>query len=313
MHARYTIGQAARLTGLSIKTIRFYANTEVVLPSTVTDSGYRMYSDDDVWRLGLVRNLRQMEFGLNDIRRILEHARDRMAVVQWHKQVLDLRIAHLVKARHKLDEIPMEQWRNMPLSSLHTILEGILMSNEERQAWLQQQWQETMIPDDAPEHWQTAFLSRVRESVPGEWTASQTQAWTELTAFFQDPANRTGLKEAVRPFWEMLQKQDVKPEEWNGSMNQVMERARDAARAGHAPASAPVQEAVDEWIALFAKTLGAVVDDAFMERFWGYAETVNSGPNKQLWDIMARIHPAMAEALASQTLLIEGLRVRQKR
>jgi hypothetical protein len=48
---QYPIGEVARRTGLSVKAIRYYADTGVVTPSGRTPAGYRLFSGADVARL----------------------------------------------------------------------------------------------------------------------------------------------------------------------------------------------------------------------------------------------------------------------
>ncbi|MFC5723968.1 MerR family transcriptional regulator [Streptomyces gamaensis] len=54
----YSIGELARLTGLTVKTIRFRSDTGVVPPTDRTPAGYRLYDQEALARLGLVRTLR---------------------------------------------------------------------------------------------------------------------------------------------------------------------------------------------------------------------------------------------------------------
>jgi DNA-binding transcriptional MerR regulator len=67
----YPIGDVARRTGLSVSAIRFYADAEVIAPTDVTDAGYRLYDVQAIARLELVRTLRELGAGLEDIRRLL--------------------------------------------------------------------------------------------------------------------------------------------------------------------------------------------------------------------------------------------------
>ena len=45
---RHSIGAVAKRTGISVKTLRFYADEGIVPPSGRSESGYRLYSDTDV-------------------------------------------------------------------------------------------------------------------------------------------------------------------------------------------------------------------------------------------------------------------------
>lgn len=58
------IGEVAARTGLSLRTIRHYDEIGLLPPSGRTDGGFRLYSDDDVERLLLVRTLKPLGFSL---------------------------------------------------------------------------------------------------------------------------------------------------------------------------------------------------------------------------------------------------------
>jgi MerR family regulatory protein len=56
-----SIGEVARLTGLPVKTIRYYSDIGLVAASSRTDAGYRRYDEAGLARLELIRALRSCE------------------------------------------------------------------------------------------------------------------------------------------------------------------------------------------------------------------------------------------------------------
>ena len=58
MSSRIAIGELARRTGVSVRTLRFYADRGLVAPAARSDAGYRLYDEDAVARVALVRTLR---------------------------------------------------------------------------------------------------------------------------------------------------------------------------------------------------------------------------------------------------------------
>ncbi|MDR0359629.1 MAG: MerR family transcriptional regulator [bacterium] len=74
----YQIGDAAQRTGLSLRTIRYYEELRLVVPSGRTSGGFRLYTDDDVERLILVRAMKPLNLSLESTREMLA-ARDRLA------------------------------------------------------------------------------------------------------------------------------------------------------------------------------------------------------------------------------------------
>lgn len=68
---RLTIGAAARRSGLSVRTLRFYERSGVLPPAARTPSGYRVYTDADLGRLEFVREAKVLGLPLRDIRELI--------------------------------------------------------------------------------------------------------------------------------------------------------------------------------------------------------------------------------------------------
>jgi DNA-binding transcriptional MerR regulator len=45
------VGEVARLFGVSVRTLHHYDERGLLVPSARSDSGYRLYTDDDLARL----------------------------------------------------------------------------------------------------------------------------------------------------------------------------------------------------------------------------------------------------------------------
>ena len=52
------IGEVAERTSLSLRTLRHYDEIGLVIPSGRTEGGFRLYAEDDVARLMLVRRMK---------------------------------------------------------------------------------------------------------------------------------------------------------------------------------------------------------------------------------------------------------------
>ena len=65
------IGQVAERTGLSLRTIRWYEEEGLVVPTARTDGGFRLYGDDDVARLEVIKRMKPLGFALEEMRELL--------------------------------------------------------------------------------------------------------------------------------------------------------------------------------------------------------------------------------------------------
>ncbi len=83
------IGDVAKKTGVSIRSLRHYDEIELLTPSDQTESGYRLYSEDDIMRLQQIVSLKQMGFTLKKIRDMLdEHVVSLQATLEMQVEFL---------------------------------------------------------------------------------------------------------------------------------------------------------------------------------------------------------------------------------
>lgn len=71
------IGEAARRAGLTVKTVRYYANIGLVTPQQNAETGYRLYDPADVAKLQFVGKARRFDFSVEECRELLGLYEDR--------------------------------------------------------------------------------------------------------------------------------------------------------------------------------------------------------------------------------------------
>ena len=65
------IGKAAKLSNLTVKTVRYYADIGLVSPVKNSKTGYRDFSEDDVARLQFVSKARKFNFTIQECEEVL--------------------------------------------------------------------------------------------------------------------------------------------------------------------------------------------------------------------------------------------------
>jgi len=70
----WKVGQLAKRTGISVRTLHHYDQIGLLTPSHRTESGHRLYDRDDVVRLQQIVMLRQLGFALEEIGATLRRA-----------------------------------------------------------------------------------------------------------------------------------------------------------------------------------------------------------------------------------------------
>lgn len=69
--AQMQIGRVSQRTELSIATLRHYDEVGLVAPSARSDGGFRLYTEDDVQRLLVIRRMKPLEFTLDEMKHLL--------------------------------------------------------------------------------------------------------------------------------------------------------------------------------------------------------------------------------------------------
>lgn len=105
MKNRFSIGEAAKITGLTSETLRHYDRIGLVQPHEKDHwTGYRYYSEQEIVRLNTVQALRLMDLSLKEIKEVLAYS-DLQKVVAFLKQAeihADEKISKLQYAKTKI-------------------------------------------------------------------------------------------------------------------------------------------------------------------------------------------------------------------
>jgi len=67
----YSINKLAKMSGVSTRTLRYYGEINLLKPARTASSGYRIYSSKEIDRLQQILFYRELDFSLEDIRKIL--------------------------------------------------------------------------------------------------------------------------------------------------------------------------------------------------------------------------------------------------
>lgn len=67
----WKVGELARLSGLTIRTLRYYDQIGLFSPSGYSVAGYRLYNESDISRLHQVLALKELDLSLEEIKSIL--------------------------------------------------------------------------------------------------------------------------------------------------------------------------------------------------------------------------------------------------
>ena len=77
-----TIGEVEKLTGIPKRTLKYFIEQKLVRPSQKSESGYWLYSNEDIWKAQLASLCWDLDFPIPVIRNVLTDPSD-----HWQKEL----------------------------------------------------------------------------------------------------------------------------------------------------------------------------------------------------------------------------------
>ena len=65
--SKYTTGEIAKLCNVSVRTVQYYDDRGILIPSELSEGGRRLYTDDDLKRMHIICFLREIGLPINSI------------------------------------------------------------------------------------------------------------------------------------------------------------------------------------------------------------------------------------------------------
>ncbi|MPY49873.1 helix-turn-helix domain-containing protein [Streptomyces acidicola] len=234
----FTIGRLARATDLSVRTIRYWSDAGVLHPVTRSESGYRLYDAASVARLELIRTLRELGLGLDDVRRVVAGETTIAEVAVTHVAALDAQIRALKLTRAVLSTVAR---RGSTAEEMTLMNKLARLSAAERTRIIDDFMEETFGGLDTAD---PDIRTRMRFSVadlPDDPTPEQVDAWVELAELLQDPGFRARMRRTIE-FNAADRGPEVPPGTSLWFMSRLVQLAAQAREQGIAPESPRAEE-----------------------------------------------------------------------
>lgn len=157
----YTVQKLARLAGISARTLRYYDEIDILKPTRINSSGYRIYGQKEVDRLQQILFYRELGVGLENIREIITSPSfDGATALKNHRE-------KLLEKRHQLDALIANVEKTIALT------EGrITMSNNEKFEGFKKQ----MIDDN-----EKRYGSEIREKYGNDKVDKSNAKWMNMS------------------------------------------------------------------------------------------------------------------------------------
>ena len=87
-----TVKEVSELTGISIRTLRYYDEIDLLKPAKVTEAGYRLYDESSLKILRQIMFFQEMEVPLSEIKVIMKDSEsDNRKILETQKMMLEIK------------------------------------------------------------------------------------------------------------------------------------------------------------------------------------------------------------------------------
>lgn len=204
-HQHYTTSQFARKAAVTARTLRFYDKVGLLSPSTYTEVGYRLYSDEDLWSLQQILALKFLGFSLEEIKVCLqtepEQLRETLATQKAMMREKRSQIDAVLYALEQAERVLQNEQGNW--ESLINVIQAMHM--EQDKAWVdkyltseqQQKMAEISQKSYSPEaaqklaEWGKHWTEEDQQRASQQWDAVFAEL-RRLVAAGQDPTGPEG-------------------------------------------------------------------------------------------------------------------------
>jgi DNA-binding transcriptional MerR regulator len=241
-----TIGQLASRTGLAVRTIRYWSDIGAVPPVGRSSGGHRLYDAGSVARLELVRTLRDLGLGLDEVHRVLAREDTVADVAAVHVAALDAQIRSLRLTRAVLSAVARRHSGTEEMTLMNKMAR---LSAAERGQIIEDFIAEVFSGMDADPQLRGKLRLTALE-LPDEPTPEQVAAWVELAELVQDPEFRRRMRRMAE--YHVAGAAAGVPAQEAGMFQRFTEKVTalvgDARQRGVAPDSPEAAQVVDQML-----------------------------------------------------------------
>ena len=102
------IVKAAKLSNLTVKTVRYYANIELIKPTQNPLTGYRDYTEEEVSKLKFIGKARSFDFSINECKELLSLYDDKNRTSKEVKKITLEKISQIESKLKDLNDLKKE-------------------------------------------------------------------------------------------------------------------------------------------------------------------------------------------------------------
>ncbi len=304
-----TIGEVAKLLGTTVKTVRYYDNIDLLKPSSLSEGGHRLYTPEDISRLRLITTLRYLDFGIDEIRKVMDGGIPFMTALDWQIEALETQVSTLTNMISILRQAKEHGSTVTSLQYLNELVDSLSMNANKRNQFISSKIEEIQVLGQLPVEWQDTFLYLFDKYIINEVkvTARQTVAWNELQALISDSQYLEDLVHYELPFFNMVRHPRVPAAAWIKKLENIRLRVEAALQQRLSADSSVVQTIVEDFVMMYANSEQFSDKAAFLHQ---YGQSMLHAPTERMErfnKLCLILNPKWDIVVSGNALLMQGL------
>lgn len=164
METYYSIGEVAKLTNISIQTLRYYDRIQLFKPSYVDPkTNYRYYCDSQLYYLDLIKSLKFLGTSLEDIQRAQNFTPEELLTfLEQQETVVETKVQKLLEVQHSLLKIKKQMQEQLAIPIYEQPYEKL--EDEKRILTISS-------PNLTPKHIPSSYYSSLQKTVETQGSA----------------------------------------------------------------------------------------------------------------------------------------------
>ena len=277
----YSIGEASRLSGVSVRRLRFYCDKGLLPPAGRTESGYRVFTDSELVRLDLINCLRDAGLGLDAIRAVLSQQLSLAKALKLRLGALEAEIA----AQRRVAAALRAALRSPTLTEadLRRFWTMTKLSRAERRNVVERFYDQVSEDTRIDPDWMRQKIEASVPELPDDPTPEQCDAWIELAAILNDPGFVASMRSNVKDVWDT---DAFDAGAYERASEGLTLKARQAISDGHEPTSETGHALALELLETSARLMGREPNREF--RTWLHGKYAQHDPRaSRYWELVA--------------------------
>ncbi|MCE5172717.1 MerR family transcriptional regulator [Paenibacillus profundus] len=303
----YSIGEAAKMIGSTVKTVRYYDEIGLVKPTSYTEGGHRLYTTEDIWRLELITTLRYLDFGIDEISKMISGEIPVAKALDWQIESLETQVSTLMNMISIFRQA--KEHEGDSLRYIYDLVNTRVINPEKRNQFITEKVEKSKFLDGISEEWRGSLFYFFNKYIINQVkvSAKQTVAWNELQELVNDSQFLSDLRHDEFLFFNMVHQPRFDAATWVKKLEDIHIRLDTALKQKCSADSPFVQTIVEDTAMLYANSDQSINKEEFFRYFAEYAQNPRTERIERFNTLCSILSPKFRSFSKGNTLLLQGI------